>query len=1035
MFGSVLRVSRHLAFIVSSTPSTQITRKVSFRSAAYHQNFGWKTHASRFDFVLHTLLKVQNCSLKKLNTAFGFNILSCARMSSFPFCAEYDKRGQAKCKKCKEKCEKGELRIGKIVTNPFSESGGDMKQWHHVNCIFETFKRARATTKKIEDPVDDIEGWENLEEDDQKKIRALIDDLQNEIANKKTTPKKQTPQKKTPSKAGQQQFGKKAAGTPDKPTAGVSRVPSAVRNDPGMDPMHKDNSFREFRRLCANVAEESSYTGKTNIVATFLKNGANKDGFQGDLRLWVKLLLPGVIKRVYNLQSKQLIKLFSQLFNTNQEEMLEDLEQGDIAETVRNFFEQSAMLPPVKKATLSIQDVDQFLEELTGMTREEEQSYVLKKIAKRCTANDLKMVIRLIKGDLRINAGAKHILDAVHNEAYEAFQTTRNIDAVMDQIILSKTTGETLKMKAQVMTPVLPMLAEACKSVDYAFKKCPSGVMYSEIKYDGERVQVHKKDGKFLYYSRSLKPVMPHKVSHFKEYIPKAFPYGKDLILDAEVLMMDTKSGNPLPFGTLGVHKKSEFQDATVCLFVFDCLHYNGEDLMDKPIADRKKILEENMVEIKNHIMLSEMKKIKRKEDLRDMINRVLKQGLEGLVLKDVNSVYEPGKRHWLKVKKDYLNDGAMADTADLVVLGAWYGTGKKGGMMSVFLMGCYDARIKKWCTVTKVHTGHDDATLARLQTELDMVKISQDSERVPAWLKCTKTMIPDFVAADPKKSPVWEITGAEFTRHQIHTADGISIRFPRVTRERSDKTWEQATDLAYLQELYKKSRECSDLEALTSERTDDDDDNGKKSGDSGSSTPIKVQASSPKVSNVSAAFASPKTLSPDKAKGREKIQRTLSAFVKMDRTKPENEDEIKKEKMEHSGTVLGKRHSDENRDRQPNKKLNKYGASESETHQTLNELPSAGLRHPTKNPLPDIFIGIQVGIPDTVPKVADMKRYIIAYGGDVLPDYQASEATHLVVDKEDKWPSSWRGRRISPEWIWDSIKLQRLQSSRIYSV
>ncbi|ROT77069.1 putative DNA ligase 3 [Penaeus vannamei] len=550
----------------------------------------------------------------------------------------------------------------------------------------------------------------------------------------------------------------------------------------------------------------------------------------------------------------------------------------------------------------------------------------------------------------------------------------------MDQIILSKTTGETLKMKAQVMTPVLPMLAEACKSVDYAFKKCPSGVMYSEIKYDGERVQVHKKDGKFLYYSRSLKPVMPHKVSHFKEYIPKAFPYGKDLILDAEVLMMDTKSGNPLPFGTLGVHKKSEFQDATVCLFVFDCLHYNGEDLMDKPIADRKKILEENMVEIKNHIMLSEMKKIKRKEDLRDMINRVLKQGLEGLVLKDVNSVYEPGKRHWLKVKKDYLNDGAMADTADLVVLGAWYGTGKKGGMMSVFLMGCYDARIKKWCTVTKVHTGHDDATLARLQTELDMVKISQDSERVPAWLKCTKTMIPDFVAADPKKSPVWEITGAEFTRHQIHTADGISIRFPRVTRERSDKTWEQATDLAYLQELYKKSRECSDLEALTSERTDDDDDNGKKSGDSGSSTPIKVQASSPKVSNVSAAFASPKTLSPDKAKGREKIQRTLSAFVKMDRTKPENEDEIKKEKMEHSGTVLGKRHSDENRDRQPNKKLNKYGASESETHQTLNELPSAGLRHPTKNPLPDIFIGIQVGIPDTVPKVADMKRYIIAY-------------------------------------------------------
>jgi len=70
------------------------------------------------------------------------------------------------------------------------------------------------------------------------------------------------------------------------------------------------------------------------------------------------------------------------------------------------------------------------------------------------------------------------------------------------------------------------------------------------------------------------------------------------------------------------------------------------------------------------------------------MIERVLRQGLEGLVLKPLNSVYEPGKRHWLKVKKDYLAGGSMADTADLVVLGAWFGTGKKGGIMSIFLMG-----------------------------------------------------------------------------------------------------------------------------------------------------------------------------------------------------------------------------------------------------------------------------------------------------------------------------------------------------------
>ncbi|XP_071369583.1 BRCA2-interacting transcriptional repressor EMSY-like [Centroberyx affinis] len=104
------------------------------------------------------------------------------------------------------------------------------------------------------------------------------------------------------------------------------------------------------------------------------------------------------------------------------------------------------------------------------------------------------------------------------------------------------------------MTPVQPMLAEACKSIEYAMKKCPNG-MYSEIKYDGERVQVHKNGDSFSYFSRSLKPVLPHKVAHFKEYIPQAFPGGHSMILDAEVLLIDTKTSKPLPFGTLGVHK------------------------------------------------------------------------------------------------------------------------------------------------------------------------------------------------------------------------------------------------------------------------------------------------------------------------------------------------------------------------------------------------------------------------------------------------------------------------------------------------
>lgn len=160
---------------------------------------------------------------------------------------------------------------------------------------------------------------------------------------------------------------------------------------------------------------------------------------------------------------------------------------------------------------------------------------------------------------------------------------------------------------------------------------------------------------------------------------------------------------------------------------------------------------------------------------------------------------------------------------------------------MSVFLMGCYDEDYDNWVTVTKVkipafsndkavslclllnvvflqvHTGHDDATLTMLQDELDMIKIGKDPNKVPSWLRANKPMIPDFVARDPKKQPVWEITGAEFTNQGVHTADGISIRFPRVTNIRRDKDWSTATTLNELRHLFKTSSHSIDYSLLLS--------------------------------------------------------------------------------------------------------------------------------------------------------------------------------------------------------------------------
>jgi DNA ligase 3 len=364
------------------------------------------------------------------------------------------------------------------------------------------------------------------------------------------------------------------------------------------------------------------------------------------------------------------------------------------------------------------------------------------------------------------------------------------------------------------------MLADACKSVEQAMKKCPNG-MFAEIKYDGERLQVHKNGSKFDYFSRNLKQVSPHKTVHLKEFIPKAFPNGDQLIFDGEILLYDTKEQKPLPFGTLGVHKKNSFKDATVCLFIFDCLLFNGKSLMNEPIEERRRILEKNIKEIPGRVMLSEKKFIKSPEPLRKLMMNAIKQGLEGLVLKDIKSIYEPGKRHWLKMKKDYLDEGSMADTADLVVLGAYYGTGSKGGMKSVFLMGVFDEKTNKWHTVTKVGNGFDDKTLEKLQKQIEMVEIKKDPSKIPDWLDIHRSIVPDFLVKNVKKSPVWELTGAEFSKSDIHTASGISIRFPRVTRIRDDKTWKEATSLKELKKIFEVSKEKSDI-------VDDEEDDGE---------------------------------------------------------------------------------------------------------------------------------------------------------------------------------------------------------------
>lgn len=708
------------------------------------------------------------------------------------------KKSSAKCKVCKNIFERGQLRIARLVPR----KGHTMRLWHHVDCIFESFRHARASTVKITDPVADVEGWNNIVGQDKaliaQKVADLIRNCSNGVANSK----------------------KKAS-------ASTTTIYPFSDQDPTL--------FNTFSTLCACLKAEPHYKKKSEIISSYLSK-IKRTKESANTALVISMLLPKTVNpcRIY-LKPYSLMKIFSKIFtNTSMDFLKEEFKRiGDVAIVIGDAYAGEIFSLSNRdcnkaerlfmKSSISLAEMNNMLFELSGKSNLKEQLKIIQKILdKLCSRDEVINFIRLVVGDLRIKAGAKHILTSVGVGCYDAFCTNRDINEAVSacyQLPSSSTITA-----PRVFVPVMPMLAQSCKSSAAALEKVGRGdgrqrMLYSEIKYDGERVQVHKNENRFAFFSRALKPVAEHKVEDVKEYVVDAFPEAESIILDAEVLMVCKKTGKPLPFSTLGKNKQEDVNDfANNCLFVFDVLLYNGENMLNRPLSDRRALLERVMVEQKNRVVLSELVKIEGgKEELDGMLQRVLESGLEGLMVKDVEEHYKPGKRHWLKIKKDCLNEGAIADTADLVVLGAWYGKGRRGGLLSTFLMGCLDKRTGEWNMVTKVHTGLDDVTLERLQGEMKAIMVkSGEGERSFKLVK-SLTMKPDYIVKDPKKAPVWEVSGAEFTKNGVtgdgngigttsHTINVISVRSPRITRERRDKNWETATTMEELEGLYEAS-------------------------------------------------------------------------------------------------------------------------------------------------------------------------------------------------------------------------------------
>ena len=340
--------------------------------------------------------------------------------------------------------------------------------------------------------------------------------------------------------------------------------------------------------------------------------------------------------------------------------------QGDCPATVAQFFTASTgSVRPCGASTLSLAEAEAFLQRMAGLTRLEEQVRELRAITRRCTAADLEHLLRQIKGDLKMHAKAAVVLPAMGPGVLDAYKAQPDLERLVQRVQQQRGgggggTGEALGAIVPG-EPISPMLATPAKGVPQAFAKCKQGCL-AEVKYDGERLQVHRSGGGLVFYSRSLKPVKEDKVTALRPHIAGAFPGGGPLVLDAEVLMVDPATGQFLDFNTHGVRhvKGGTTAGAQPCLVVFDALHLGGQPLLDVPLEQRRAQLEAAMVPIPGRVQLSELRRIRTEAELDTFYADARARCEEGLMVKDAAGLYQPGKRKWIKLKRDHTGHGVV---------------------------------------------------------------------------------------------------------------------------------------------------------------------------------------------------------------------------------------------------------------------------------------------------------------------------------------------------------------------------------------
>lgn len=484
-------------------------------------------------------------------------------------------------------------------------------------------------------------------------------------------------------------------------------------------------------------------------------------------------------------------------------------ETGDLGLTAEKVCGKTTMTL-VPKGKLSVKEVFDKLHQIaksSGAGSQELRTGLLASLLQKASPIEAKYIMRISVGTLRMGVGDMTVLDALaiaftgdkKNKTYleKAYNICPDL-AIIAETLVKKGIKGIEKIDIHVSRPIKMMLAQRVKELDDVPKKIP-GKLAIEGKFDGERVQAHKdKDGKIHLFSRRLDEITAQFPDLAKELEQKVKV--KTFVLEGEILAVD-KKGNPKPFQTLMQRKRKYdiekyVEKVPIVLKSFDLLLLNGKSYLHEPYSKRTKELEKIMPN-KGLLLVANKIYTEEVDEINKFFHEMLKKGFEGIIIKAMDSEYQAGTRgwNWIKWKKEYVHE--MVDTFDLVIVGAFYGKGKRSGTYGALLCAVYNKKTDTFETLCKLGTGLTDELLAELPKKLKKYQ----TDKKPARLEVKKELKPDLWF-EPKF--VVEVSGAEITKSPIHTcASGLALRFPRFLRYRDNKKAEQATTSKEIEDIY----------------------------------------------------------------------------------------------------------------------------------------------------------------------------------------------------------------------------------------